>query len=350
MSEIFTNNNDIEEFSVLDVSDYDFSTDSLLAVSRNYVREHISRNSPLIHGILDRTEKMMIAAPQKGGKSFLILNLAVAIATGGEWLGHKCECGNAFICNLENDIHKVYDRLEEICERSSVGKEIIDRHIKVTASKFTPTVTELVNELVSEIKPGMYSAIIIDSAYNILGGRESQAEDANLFMNEMDRLARSLQASVIICHHTKKTTEHYLNEYDRVAGSNIFTRKVDTLMVITKVYDKEDYKLIDVITKARYANGFKKLKLKLQDSIFTTVESKQNKKDSGYKPLSSKERKYKEFMEAYNKIKNAEGKAVISDIARILEKDKSTIKRFIDKTPGFSRNDSGCFYYTEQTD
>ena len=30
MSETFTNNNDIEEFSVLDVSDYDFSTDSLL--------------------------------------------------------------------------------------------------------------------------------------------------------------------------------------------------------------------------------------------------------------------------------------------------------------------------------
>ena len=349
MSETFTNNNDIEEFSVLDVSDYDFSTDSLLAVSLNNVREHISRNSPLIHGILDRTEKMMIAAPQKGGKSFLILNLAVAIATGGEWLGHKCEFGNVFVCNLENDIHKVYDRLEEICERSSVGKEIINRHIKVTAPIFTPTVTELVNELVLKIKPGMYSAIIIDSAYNILGGRESQAEDANLFMNEMDRLARSLQASVIICHHTKKTTEHYLNEYDRVAGSNIFTRKVDTLMVITKVYDKEDYKLIDVITKARYANGLKKLKLKLQDSIFTAVESKEEKNSNYKKPMNSKEKKTDSFIKAFNTMKDSEGKAKISAIANYLGKDRSTIKRYVKNTPGFTR-DNGYVYYTEPTE
>ena len=60
--------------------------------------------------------------------------------------------------------------------------------------------------------------------------------------------------------------------------------------------------------------------------------------------------KNKEFMEAYEKIKNAEGKAVISDMEKALGKNKTTIKRFIDKKPGFSRDDNGCFYYTEQTD
>lgn len=346
MSELITYNNSIKEISVPDVTELDFKTDTLVAVSRNYVREHISRNSPLIHGILDRTEKMMIAAPQKGGKSFLILNLAVAISTGGEWLGHECECGNVFICNLENDINKVYDRLEEICERRSVSKEIIDRHIKVTAFRFTPTVTELVNELVSNIEPGMYSAIIIDSAYNILGGRESQAEDATLFMNEMDRLALSLQASVIICHHTKKATEHYLNEYDRVAGSNIFTRKVDTLMVITKVYDKDDFKLVDISTKARYTAGFKKLKLKLQDSIFTAVESKQD--NNSVAPLTAKEEKDKNFIDAYNKTKDTEGKAKISDMKKYFNKSTNTLKNYAKRIPGFEK-DNGYIYYTEAT-
>ena len=349
MSKTIMSDKNITEISISNISKHNFSTNSFLASSREYVREHIPRNPPLIHGILDRTEKMMIAAPQKGGKSFLILNLAVAIPTGGEWLGHRCECGNVFICNLENDINKVYDRLEEICERRSVDKDIIDRHIKVTAFKFTPTITELVNELISNIEPGMYSAIIIDSAYNILGGRESQAEDATVFMNEMDRLALSLQASVIICHHTKKPTEHYLNEYDRVAGSNIFTRKVDTLMVITKVYDKEDYKLVDISTKARYTAGFKKLKLKLQDSIFTTVESKPEEKNSNYKkPMNSKEKKTDSFIKAFNTIKDSEGKAKISAIANYMGKDRSTIKRYVNSTPGFTRN-NGYIFYSETT-
>ncbi|MCB5829724.1 AAA family ATPase, partial [Acidaminococcus intestini] len=42
----------------------------------------------LIHGVLRQGHKMLIAGPSKAGKSFALIELAMAIASGTTWLGH----------------------------------------------------------------------------------------------------------------------------------------------------------------------------------------------------------------------------------------------------------------------
>ena len=55
----------------------------------------------LIQGVLRVGHKMLISGPSKAGKSFLLMELCIAIATGGEWLGFQCKKVACFILTLK---------------------------------------------------------------------------------------------------------------------------------------------------------------------------------------------------------------------------------------------------------
>ena len=57
----------------------------------------------LIEGVLRRGHKMIISGSSKAGKSFLLIELCIAIAEGTEWLGFKCKKGKVLYVNLEID-------------------------------------------------------------------------------------------------------------------------------------------------------------------------------------------------------------------------------------------------------
>ena len=72
----------------------------------------------LIRGILRCGHKMLISGPSKAGKSFLLMELAIAITEGRKWLGFPCKKGRVLYVNLEIDrascIHRfanIYDAL-----------------------------------------------------------------------------------------------------------------------------------------------------------------------------------------------------------------------------------------------
>ena len=57
----------------------------------------------VIDGVLREGFKMRIQGPSKAGKSFALIELAVAMAEGVEWFGHKCRPGRVLYINLELD-------------------------------------------------------------------------------------------------------------------------------------------------------------------------------------------------------------------------------------------------------
>jgi RecA-family ATPase len=56
-----------------------------------------------IHGLLRQGGKLYVTAQSKAGKTFLLIQLAEAIATGRKWLGWDCEQGRVLYCNFEID-------------------------------------------------------------------------------------------------------------------------------------------------------------------------------------------------------------------------------------------------------
>ena len=58
--------------------------------------------------------RCLYLAHQKAGKSFLLMELAVSLSEGIEWLGFKCKKSRVLYINLEIDNASFIDRFDEI--------------------------------------------------------------------------------------------------------------------------------------------------------------------------------------------------------------------------------------------
>ncbi|MBR4049255.1 MAG: AAA family ATPase [Clostridia bacterium] len=332
-----------------DVSQLHFKTELFDAMPLNKVEDYVLPAPVLINGLLHRGHKMIVYGPAKAGKSYLTADLAIAIACGGEWLEHKCECGNVFICDIENGAAETYKRIEQICQNRSISKDCMN-HITVTNMNGYTETTSFVNAMIENVQSDLYSAIIIDSVYNFLNGRESQSEDVDHFMKEMDRLAAALRSSIILCHHVKKATEGYTSSIDMISGSSIFGRYAQTLVGITRVYEKNDCKKEHIKIVSRHFPPHPPLNVIFKDGIFSIDSSKYqnlNTKDDLFrKSKNAKKQKAEKLISAYKNIKSDDGTAKISDLANVLDISVNTVKKHISSTLGFKKVKDGYVTYS----
>ena len=59
---------------------------------------------PLIDGLLRREEVMNVIAAPKTGKSWLVMQLALALVTGGKWCGKDCTKSRVLL--IDNELHR----------------------------------------------------------------------------------------------------------------------------------------------------------------------------------------------------------------------------------------------------
>lgn len=68
----------------------------------------------LIQGIVRVGHKMLISGSSKAGKSFLLMQLAIALSEGGKWLGFQCKKSKVLYVNLEIDRASCLHRFDKI--------------------------------------------------------------------------------------------------------------------------------------------------------------------------------------------------------------------------------------------
>ena len=184
----------------------------------------------VIEGILRQGHKMLISGASKAGKSFLLMELCLAISTGTKWLKWRCKKGRVLYINLEIDRASCFDRFCKILETKGMSSEVFDNvEIMNLRGKAAP-MDKLVDRLILKAKDKNYSVIIIDPLYKVITGDENTASDMAHFMNQFDKLAESLGCSVICCHHHSKGAQADKRVADRASGSGVFARDTDALL------------------------------------------------------------------------------------------------------------------------
>lgn len=185
----------------------------------------------LIPGILRVGHKMLVAGPSKAGKSFLLINLAISIAEGIDWLGMNCKQGKVCYVNLELDSASCYRRFQEIyAKRGIEPKHIKDITIWNLRGKSAP-MNRLAPILIHRFKEKNYAAVIIDPIYKVITGDENNATEMSEFCSYFDQVATDMDVSVIYCHHhSKGATSKYSNAADRSSGSGVFARDPDAIL------------------------------------------------------------------------------------------------------------------------
>ena len=185
----------------------------------------------LIPGILRVGHKMLVAGPSKAGKSFLLIDLAISIAEGIDWIGMKCRQGKVCYVNLELDSASCFARFKEIYDKRGIKPEHLnDITIWNLRGKSVP-MDRLAPILIHRFRQKRYAAVIIDPIYKVITGDENNATEMSKFCSYFDQVATEMEVSVIYCHHhSKGATGKYANAADRSSGSGVFARDPDAIL------------------------------------------------------------------------------------------------------------------------
>jgi len=201
----------------------------------------VSKNLPelapeLINGILRQGHKMIIAGASKAGKSFALIELAIAISNGTEWLGHKCRQGRVLYLNLEVDGASFLHRVKDVCD--ALGTTAGELNVWNLRGENT-SIANLAPRLIRRAKGCNYSAIILDPLYKINEGDENSASETARFFNQLDAICKQLNASVICCHHHSKGAQGGKFSMDRASGSGVFARDPDAILDMIQINPRD---------------------------------------------------------------------------------------------------------------
>lgn len=203
--------------------------------------KNVCKNIPplapvLIPGMLRQGHKMMIASSSKAGKSFLVEELAIAVAHGKSWLNNPCKKGPVLYVNMELSDSSCWNRFSTVYEA-------LNNSENGTSGNFNPSTTGnldvwnlrgqqvTANQLAAAIEQldKKYTLIILDPIYKLFEGSENDQESTANFCKAVDRMAET-GASVVYVHHHSKSS------MDRASGSGVFARDVDALLDLTQLF------------------------------------------------------------------------------------------------------------------
>ncbi len=196
----------------------------------------------LIEGILRCGHKMLISGSSKAGKSFLLMELAVALSEGMDWLGFKCKKSRVLYVNLEIDSASFVNRFAEIYKALKLKPKHSDDISIWNLRGHAVPLDKLVPKLIRRITNKQYDAVIIDPIYKVITGDENNASEMGAFCNQFDKICNETGSAAIYCHHHSKGAQGSKRAMDRASGSGVFARDPDAQLDMIELELEDEFK------------------------------------------------------------------------------------------------------------
>jgi len=195
----------------------------------------------LIEGVVRVGHKMMISGASKAGKSFLLMELAIALSEGTKWLSFQCKKSKVLYINLEIDETSCPHRFIEIYKALKIkpkhSHDIVIWNLRGRAMPLDQLAPLLIRRVVHQ----GYEAIIIDPIYKVITGDENNASDMGAFTNLFDKICKETGCTVIFSHHHSKGAQGFKRAMDRASGSGVFARDPDALVDMIQLEISAEY-------------------------------------------------------------------------------------------------------------
>lgn len=172
----------------------------------------------------------LLASQPKMGKSWLCLNLAVAVATGGKVLGHiDVTPQEVLYIALEDTLRRIKSRLQMFCkENPSLSRlRVLTKWPQVNGGGLTALKDWMEDNPKTRL-------IIIDTLARIRGFRRSGSTyDADYKeITKFKALTDEYGISIILVHHMRKSAA--TDVVDRVSGSTGLTAAADNVALLLR--------------------------------------------------------------------------------------------------------------------
>ncbi len=202
----------------------------------------------IIEGILHRGCKMILGGTSKSNKSWGLLDLALSVASGQPWWGRRCEKLPVVYINFELHDWAIAQRVNALCAARPECQGIGDTFHLWNLRGHNTDLTLLRPKLEEQLSKYQFGLIILDPAYKVLGNRDENAngEIASL-MNELEAMARSSGAAVVVAHHFAKGDSTAKSAMDRMSGAGAWARDPDSIVVLTPHEEQDCFTVTSIL-------------------------------------------------------------------------------------------------------
>ncbi len=288
----------------------------------DYADNPPERPEALIEGVLRRGHKMIISGPSKSGKSFILMELCIAIVEGLPWLGFPCRPGRVLYINLEIDSASCISRFLDIYKALGIVP-IHSINVEVWNLRgHAAPLEQLAPKIISRAKSRKINAVILDPFYKLNSGDENNAGDMARFVNEVDRICTETGASVIYSHHHSKSSADR-KAINRASGSTVFARDPDAILDMIDLVRPQEIEadISDSATALRMSfilrefpspgpiNLWFDYPLHRLDEVGDLADAAidgdyqgQGRKSSSSNKVSDDDHRYEDFVDAYTKL------------------------------------------------
>jgi hypothetical protein len=188
----------------------------------------------LIEGMLHQGCKMVLGGTSKSNKSWCLLDLALSVAGGTEWWGRRCVKMPVAYINFELHRWSIGQRINALAAVRPECKGIGDTFAIWNLRGRNSDLALLRPKLEEHLARHQFGLIILDPAYKLLGDRDENANgDIAGLMNEVEAMAQSSGAAIVLAHHFAKGDSTAKSAIDRMSGAGAWARDPDSLLVLT---------------------------------------------------------------------------------------------------------------------
>jgi hypothetical protein len=202
------------------------------------------RKNALIH----QGDKVMLGAESKAGKTWWMLQQALAIAAGVDFLGHKTTRGVVLYCNFELRPWAFSRRVRTVAKamgliddtgRQKVPPAFIGWNLRGKCYDIS-AVCAVAEERLAKLPGIKLAAVVVDPLYKSYGGKEeNSATDMAAVLEAMEAFGEKLGAAIFISSHFAKGDSAGKAQIDRISGSGVIARDPDSIMTLSKLKDEK---------------------------------------------------------------------------------------------------------------
>ena len=207
---------------------------------------------PLIHGLLRMGETMNVIASPKTGKSWLVTDLALSVATSRLWLGtYKTEPGKVLI--IDNELHgeTLANRIPKVAAARGIDIGEIAEEVFVENLRGRLRDLRAMGPYFQMIEPGRFKLIVMDAFYRFIPRDTDENDNASIaqLYNYLDNYALDLGCSFVLIHHSTKGNQSGKAITDVGAGAGSQSRATDTHLIL-RPHQEQDAVVLDAAVRS----------------------------------------------------------------------------------------------------
>jgi len=243
---------DLSEFMSAPSAPPDDPLEPAIVSIGDLVKAYPALRPPVIHGLLREGETMNVIAAPKTGKSWLTLDLAIAVATGRPWLGkYPTESGDVLI--IDNELHPETSvhRIPKVAQARKVAMRQIASSLFIDNLRGRLRDMHQMAAYFDFIEPGRFTVIVLDAFYRFIPREGDENDNGTMrdIYNSLDSYAIRLGCCFVLIHHSIKGNQSVNAVTDVGAGAGAQSRAADAHLVL-RPHEEDDAVVLDAAVRS----------------------------------------------------------------------------------------------------